>query len=170
MHPKGWNISSRPPASKAEVFVAFPGMGKTTYALQHAGVVDLDFGSFRSAFGVHPKQQGSLFPAFVKFINTFSKSGFTVLTNEPGLIPLLKSSGYQVVVSLPANKQALVQRVLKRASNPAFDKQLSIHVDEWVSDWARTAKKYGAEIRYQQYFDVNTSKEEPRNESSQNDA
>lgn len=150
---KQWNVSTRP-IRGSQIYVAFPGMGKTTYALQHPGVVDLDFGSFRSAMGVAPKAQSTLFSPFVKFINTYTRGGFTVLTNEPGLIPFLKQDGYQVTVALPSDEEDLVKRVLARHSNPAFDKQLEQHVSEWTSDWARVADRYGAKIVRQRYFSV----------------
>lgn len=150
---KQWNISTRP-VRGSHVYVAFPGMGKTTYARHTAGVVDLDFGSFRSAMGVAVKSQATLFPSFVKFANTFTKGGFTVLTNDPGLIPFFKQDGYQVVVSLPSDEDDLVKRVLARHSNPAFDSALKEHASEWVQDWVKTANRYGVKIMRQRYFSI----------------
>lgn len=162
---QNWNISTRP-IRGSQIYVAFPGMGKTTYARQHAGVVDLDFGSFRSALGVAPKMQATLFGPFVKFANTYTKGGFTVLTNEPGLIPYLKQDGYKVIVSLPKDISDLVDRVLKRHLNPTFDKMLAENAESWMNDWARTAKRYGAEITYSRYFNI--LKEVEKHENREN--
>lgn len=148
---KQWNISTKP-VRGSDVYIAFPGMGKTTYALHHPGVVDLDFGSFRSALGVAPARQATIYNAFVKFANTYTRGGFTVLTNDPGLIPLFKQDGYNVIVSVPSDIEDLVKRVVARHSNPAFDKQLKIHADEWVEDWVQTANRYGAKLHRERYF------------------
>lgn len=132
----------------------FPWYGENNLRPISAGIVDLDFGSFRSALGVVPKSQSTIYSPFVKFINTFVKGGFSVVTNEPGIIPLLKQSGYKVVVSLPDSIEDLVRRVLKRNSNPAFDAQLKLNAEKWVSDWERLGKKYGAEVIFQKYFSL----------------
>lgn len=150
---KQWNISTRP-VRNSHIYVAFPGMGKTTYALHHSGVVDLDFGAFRSALGVSPARQSTIYSAFVKFANTYTKGGYTVLTNDPGLIPFFKQDGYQVTVSLPSDEEDLVKRVLARHSNPAFDKQLELHANEWIEGWVKTANRYGAKIVRQRYFSI----------------
>lgn len=148
-----WNVTTTP-VRGSNIYVAFPGMGKTTYALHHAGVVDLDFGSFRSAMGVAPKRQSTLYSSFVKLANTYTRGGFNVLTNDPGLIPMFKQDGYNVIVSLPEDVGELVNRVILRGSNPAFDRSLAAHADEWVEGWAKTAKRYGAKIVYQKYFSI----------------
>lgn len=150
---KQWNISTRP-VRGSRIYVAFPGMGKTTYALHHPGVVDLDFGSFRSAMGVAPARQATLYNAFVKFANTYTRGGYTVLTNDPGLIPLFKQDGYQVIVSLPSDEEDLVKRVRARDSNPAFSKQLEQHATEWIEGWVKAANRYGAKIVRQRYFSI----------------
>lgn len=149
---KQWNVSTRPVRGSI-VYIAFPGMGKTTYALHHPGVVDLDFGSFRSALGVAPARQSTIYNAFVKFANTYTKGGYTVLTNDPGLIPLFKQDGYTIVVSLPSDVEELVKRVVARHSNPAFDKALEQNAVRWVEDWVKLANRYGAKISRQRFFE-----------------
>lgn len=150
---KQWNISTKP-VRGSTVYIAFPGMGKTTYALRHPGVADLDFGSFRSALGVAPKSQATIYSPFVKFCNTYIKGGFVVVTNDPGLIPMFKQQGCQVIVSLPSDEDDLVKRVLDRHSNPAFDKMLQAHATEWIEGWVKQANRYGAKIVRQRYFSV----------------
>lgn len=150
---KQWNITTKP-IRGSTVYIAFPGMGKTTYALHHAGVVDMDFGSFRSAMGVAPARQATLYDPFIKLCNTFTKGGFTVLTNEPGLIPFFKQCGYVIVVNLPSDVEDIIKRVLERGSNPAFDREYSKMAPKWVEDWKKIAEKYGAKILFSKYFSI----------------
>lgn len=156
MHTKkqvDWNVDTQSTPGK-RVYVAFPGMGKTTYALHHAGVVDLDFGSFRSALGVPSNSQQTVFGPFIKLLNTYSRGGFTVLTNEPSLTPYLKSSGYQVIIVVPDDVEEVKQRVLKRGSNPAFDKLFATHAQDWIHDWESIGKRYGVKVVHQKYFNI----------------
>lgn len=159
-----WNVSTKP-IRGSNIYVAFPGLGKTTYALHHPGVVDLDFGSFRSALGVAPARQSTIYSAFVKFANTYTKGGFIVLTNEPALIPLFKQDGYKIVVCLPENVDAIVKRVIDRHSNPAFDRIFSENAAKWSDDWAKIAKRYGAQIVYQKSFSVEVSNGSEKSEA-----
>lgn len=141
-----------------KVYVAFPGMGKTTYALSHAGTIDLDFGNFRSALKVEKENEHVLFPAFQRLAKFYFKDGYDVLTNEPSMIPLMKQfAERRMVMILPRDKTALVQRVQERERrrhvNADFPIALAKNVDSWVSDWAKIAQKYDITVMYVNYFE-----------------
>lgn len=139
------------------IFVAFPGMGKTTYALSHSGVVDLDFGNFRSAMKVAKENEHILLPAFQRLVSIYVKDGFDVFTNEPSTIPLIKQIGSSIMVVLPRDIPELVMRVRKREQkrhgNLAFVKALAQNGTNWVSDWDKIARKYNISVQYVNYLE-----------------
>lgn len=140
------------------IFVAFPGMGKTTYALSNAGVVDLDFGNFRSALKVAKEDEHTLFPSFQRLAKYYFKDGYDVLTNEPNLIPLLKQfAENRIVVVLPKNNAALVQRVQEREEkkhvNASFPIALAQNIDSWIDGWTKISDQYHVPIKCVDYFE-----------------
>lgn len=146
---------------KNRVFFAFPGMGKTTYALSKAGAVDLDFGNFRSAFGRGRKSGNTadLLIPFSKLIKYYWQDGYNVLTNEPSLIPLVKqfAEGYITMV-LPKDDELHVERVKQRAlgnnrHDLQFAREMERHYDEWINGWMEKASNYKLPIKFVHYFE-----------------
>lgn len=140
------------------IFVAFPGMGKTTYALSHSGVVDLDFGNFRSALKVPREQQHTLYSAYQRLAKYYFKDGYDVLTNDQGLIPFLKQFAEgRIIMVLPLNEAEHVERVKQREKanpiNAGFPKMLSENISTWVDDWAEVANRYNIPINHVRYFE-----------------
>lgn len=147
-----WNFVPKDAFGVNKVVIAFPGMGKTTYALHTPGVVDLDFGSFRSALGVSPQQQGSIYPQFVKYLQFYRKL-WLILTNDPGLIPGLKSAGFQVVVNVPSDLNDLLRRVQQRdGKDRPFAMQLAKNLPRWVDDWKKLAARYQVQLVESDYL------------------
>lgn len=139
---------------KRTMYLAFPGMGKTTYAKTHPGVLDLDFGNFRSALKVSPRENGKLYPAFISLAKRYADQGWVILTNEPGLIPLAKQSGFKIVVEVPSDVEELVRRVaLRDGKGNAFVKALRSNAPSWVSGWISTARKYKLPLVKGKYFE-----------------
>lgn len=120
-----------------DLVFAFPGMGKTPYALTHAGVVDADFGDFRAAMNVAKDHEKVLLLPWSKLISTWLYRGFTVLSNDPKLFSFFKSYP-RAVVFLPAL--------------PAYSaKKMNVSADtvkEWTLDWEKQAKKYGLPVKW----------------------
>lgn len=156
---ENWNLneSSAPKKVGGQVYFAFPGMGKTTYARQHANVVDLDFGTYRSARLVEPKEQSVLYPEFSRLMKYYYKYGFIVLTNDYKLIPFVKQFAEgRMVMELPVNGEVLARRVMERdqaeGGNITFARALSQNVLTWVKDWERYAQKYHIPVIKTEFF------------------
>lgn len=156
MHNEEEHISNK--RNDNRIFVAFPGMGKTTYALSHPGVIDLDFGNYRSSLKVDKKQEGTLLTPFARLMKYYYKDGYDVLTNDPKLINLAKQFAEgRVVVVLPKDFQEHVERVKqreeKRHVNAEFPKLLAENVDKWVHDWESIAARFKVPVRRVKYFE-----------------
>lgn len=158
-HPIGGNHISKEVVfmHSNKIYFAFPGMGKTTFALNHCGFIDLDFGNLRSAFKVEKSKEHELFNGFSRLIKIYYRDSYNVMTNEPSLIPLVKQFAEKaMVMELPLDNTELVSRVKfreeKRHVNADFPKQLAENVDTWVNDWERIAKRYSVPIIRVKYF------------------
>lgn len=105
--------------------LAFPGMGKTPLAQKCGKFIDLDFGHFRSAFGVSKEKEASLISPFIKLMEEYEKEGYVVLSNDPKVLGQT-SVDYVFVPSDP-------RRAAKKLDvDPAV-------VEEWIDDWIDTA-------------------------------
>lgn len=141
------------------VLFAFPGMGKTTYALHTPGAIDLDFGNYRSANKVKKEDEARLLLPFSRLVKYYFRDGFNVLVNEPSLIPLVKQfTGNRVAVALPVDADELVERVIQRSKgdnyhSKDFAKQMKDNIDEWLQGWTQTALKYGISIHWVNYVE-----------------
>lgn len=140
------------------IFVAFPGMGKTTYALSHSGIVDLDFGYLRSALQVPKDNQHTIYAAYQRLASYYFREGYDILTNDQGLIPFLKQFAEgDIVMVLPLNNDEHAVRVMQREAgrngNKAFAKALKENIDTWADDWAHVANKYHIPIHHVRYFE-----------------
>lgn len=142
------------------IVFAFPGMGKTTYALQHPQVVDLDFGNFRSALKVKKEDEAQLILPFSRLMKYYFRDGFTILCNEPSLIPLVKQFAEgRIYMVLPRSKVDLVERVKQRAQqsnyhDKGFADLMEKNIESWVSDWEQMAYKYNIPIDYDEFLGV----------------
>lgn len=138
------------------IYVAFPGMGKTTYALRHGGVIDLDFGNFRSAMGRRRdiSDSAALKVPFSRLIRYYYQDGFNVFTNEYTLIPLIKQFAEgNIVMVLPSNIETHVRRVNARAKQNnrheiSFAKEMESNISTWVEDWSSFARVYKIPVKY----------------------
>lgn len=133
--------------------LAFPGMGKTTLAKRKPGLIDLDYGSFRTALLKEPTDdQKSVIRSFMILANRYGAEGFTVLSNEPKLMPYLKNNGRSVMVVLPKSDVDLAKRIAERYHaddggwHGHFLFNLATHQDDWVRGWEDSAKKYGFKV------------------------
>jgi len=141
------------------VLFAFPGMGKTTYALHKPGAIDLDFGNFRSANKVTKEKDSVLQMPFSRLIKYYFRDGYNVLTNEPALIPLVKQfTGNRIAVALPVDPDELVERVIQRSKgdnyhSQDFAKQMKDNIDEWLQGWTKVALKYEVPIHWVTYVE-----------------
>lgn len=138
--------------------LAFPGMGKTTLALRVPGLIDLDYGSFRTALDVDPRQdQTATLQKYMKLANKYGAEGFTILSNEPQLMPYLKQSGWEVEVVLPAKDVDLADRISRRYGNDGgwhgrFLGALKKNQSEWVDNRIKEATKYDFKIHRVHYL------------------
>lgn len=127
---------------KAGTIVAFPGSGKTYFAKRANFVIDLDFGHFRTAMGKTKAQESTLLDRFAKMIDAYVDEGWCVLTNEPALIPLLKSKPLKVIV--PATGTIAFERAGRKLDmTPA---QLNLAIHSWM-DVAEAAQVPVEELR-----------------------
>lgn len=155
---ENWNLNdSAPVLPGGQIYIAFPGLGKTTYARQHCNVVDLDFGTYRSARMVSPNEQKSLYPEFSRYVKYWFKDGWIVLTNDQGLIPYLKQFAEgRIVVELPENVNDLVLRVARRekvsGKNQIFANALAKNAFQWVEGWQSYARKYNIPVIHTKFF------------------
>jgi hypothetical protein len=157
----------RPNEGKQRIaYIAFPGMGKTTYAKSHTGVIDLDYGMFRDSwfktFYQHHPKMGAINRMFTHLCVKYAKQGWIILTNDPALAPLLKQSGFNVIIEVPSDVEELVERVaLRDGEKDAFVQALRRNGPEWVSSWIQTATKYQLPLVKGKYFkEVNMPYEE----------
>jgi len=129
--------------TKPSVVLAFPGTGKSTAAKQLPGVIDLDFGFFRSAFKVRKEDEATLLEPYSKMVLQFVNSGFTVLINEPKVVPYLlqKHINVQVVVPEQDTIGEVASRVKARGGvgDRAFAAAMLKSGLSWVADWLKTA-------------------------------
>lgn len=139
------------------VFVAFPGIGKTTYARSHTNVVDLDYGyydkAFKAAYSGRDQKKGPINFIFTRMISSYLKDGWVVLTNHPYIIKNLVGEKMKVIMVLPSDPDDLVKRVENRdGQKNKFVIDLKQNIHKWINDWERIAKEYNVDIAYVNYF------------------
>lgn len=134
---------------KTKQFVlAFPGMGKTTLALREPGLIDLDYGSFRTALNKAPSDdQTQVMRSFMRLANRYGSEGFIVLSNEPQLLPYLKQSGWDILMVLPTDYTDIHARISARYGDDGqwhghFLEAMRENQAKWVNDWIKLADRY----------------------------